>query len=213
MLRRWFQDRFEMPKAVGQKLRILFLFTLFSLFGSDTLLAEIKEGAHFEKGWSFSLYGGIYTSKPFPNALWPSTPEVEEEYFLGVAVAKKIAEWREFLSLEVEGIFAKHYGENMEGKQDYEEYVGALIIRYQAFPWEKYLKNTLAIGHGYSYATRLLGDENKNGLFFFMVEVTFALPFYQDLGLVCRIHHRSGGDGFIGRGDTNFYTLGLRYQF
>lgn len=100
---------------------------------------------------------------------------------------------------------------------------GYAILRWQHFPWDRYLVNTLAFGDGLSYVTkppqRELYDADtknpKNLLNFLMLEVTFALPAHPEWQLIGRVHHRCGAWGAFGAGNlsSNAIEIGLRYRF
>lgn len=100
-----------------------------------------------------------------------------------------------------------------------------LIWRFTKFPWENYLKNSIAIGDGVSYAThppfadreagKSAGDFSR-ALNYLMLEVTFALPACPQFELALRLHHRCTAWGSYAKnpnaGSTNV-GIGLRYYF
>jgi len=100
-----------------------------------------------------------------------------------------------------------------------------IMGRRTHFPWDNYLRTSIAIGEGISYVTHRLyaenngtaGDESPRLLDFLMFEVTFALPQYPYLELVARIHHRSACYGlFYAEGHnsgSNNVGIGIRYYF
>jgi hypothetical protein len=98
-----------------------------------------------------------------------------------------------------------------------------LIVRWEHFPWDRYLVNTFAFGDGFSYATGLPAREVKDSstdspkrfLNFLLLEVTFALPTHPEWELVVRVHHRCGAWGAFGAGNlsSNAVGLGVRYLF
>jgi hypothetical protein len=100
-----------------------------------------------------------------------------------------------------------------------------LIWRFTRFPWNQYLKNTVAIGDGVSYAFHAPYADVEKGkpqsdfsrfLNYLMLEITFALPSQPNFELVLRMHHRCTAWGtFPGNasaGSTNI-GIGLRYYF
>lgn len=105
----------------------------------------------------------------------------------------------------------------------------ALFIRWTAFPWNAYLRTTIATSFGLNYATgvpelELMRDANRRGsrlLHYFSPEITLGLPDVPAWELVARLHHRSGGKVFFGDvamfngvdGGAHFMTLGVRYRF
>lgn len=98
-----------------------------------------------------------------------------------------------------------------------------LIVRWEHFPWDKYLVNTFAFGDGFSYTTGIpereehdAGYKNpKRFLNFLLLEATFALPSHPEWQLVARIHHRCGAWGAFGAGNlsSNALGVGVRYRF
>jgi len=99
------------------------------------------------------------------------------------------------------------------------------MIRRTHFPWDRYLRTSLAFGEGLSYAADKIyvenngtaGDSSPRLLDFLTFEITFALPQYPYLELVGRIHHRSGAWGlfypFHDHPGSNNIGLGIRYYF
>lgn len=100
-----------------------------------------------------------------------------------------------------------------------------LIWRFSRFPWSRYLRNSVAIGDGVSYASHppiadveLGKPASEYGRFlnYLMLELTFALPAYPQFELALRVHHRCTAWGtFPGNanaGSTNV-GIGIRYYF
>lgn len=98
-----------------------------------------------------------------------------------------------------------------------------LMLRWEKFPWDKYVINTFGLGDGLSYVTSIPLREEQNSsnndpkrlLNFLAVETTIALPKYPDTSLVVRIHHRCGAWGLFGAGNlsSNDFEVGMRYRF
>jgi hypothetical protein len=160
-----------------------------------------------ESKWFTTIYYGFYNTATYGKTL-EFTGEVNSNRYVGLALGRELIKWK-YASLEAEGLFAEHFG----GMGNYEEYVVALGLRYHYFPWDEYVKTTVAVKDGPSYTTKQIGDENSYLLNFMGLELTLAFPRYDRLGLVLGINHRSGGNGTIGKGDTNFYVLGVRFKF
>ena len=104
-----------------------------------------------------------------------------------------------------------------------------LIFRWKHFPWNHLISTTAAIGDGASYTSHLLiGEKQDPGLRlgttpddlqkflnFFMLEVTFAVPKYQHLQIITRLHHRCTLFGITSdskQGSTNV-GVGVRYYW
>lgn len=166
------------------------------------------------EGTYFNIYWGINSPREFGKTVRVHPLEVSENNFISLGLAREILRWRH-VGLEIEALVANHYdrASRTTPKRDYFEYAVFVNLRYERFPWNRYLKTTVAVGEGYSYAEEKIGDENKYGLNYLQLEASFALPHDDRHSLVVRIHHRSGVFGFVGRGDSNYYTFGLRYRF
>lgn len=171
----------------------------------------LQAGTH----WYLNVYAGIYSPRDMGKTMLLHPLEGEENFLLGLGLGRELVRWKTYLSLEVEALVANHFGvhKNPSRTRNYLEYVLMANLRYQTFPWDRYVKTTLAIGDGFSYAEEKTWDEQQYGLNYLQVEVTFAPPKDDRLAFVYRIHHRSGVFGLVGDGGANFYTFGLRYRF
>ncbi|MGB6976080.1 MAG: hypothetical protein WBE18_01280 [Gammaproteobacteria bacterium] len=96
-----------------------------------------------------------------------------------------------------------------------------LIFRWDNFPWRRYLDNSIGLGWGVSYVTRIPTWEQRNAsntkrlLNYLMLEVTFALPRYPQWQVALRLHHRSGVFGLYGADNAGSTAvgIGIRYRF
>ncbi len=104
----------------------------------------------------------------------------------------------------------------------FEEYVLAVLLRYHTFPWDNYVDTSIAIGEGLSLTSKIPEresqrdqSESRHLLNYLAIEFAFSIPKYPKAGMVYRIHHRSGVFGLFGgvKGASDFYMLGLRYNF
>lgn len=149
----------------------------------------------------------------------------QDSYLVAGAFSRRVATIGGVVDIELEAGAAKRFGDMQAF-----EFWGAIYARWTEFPWNHYLKTTLAISTGLSYATEIeeleliRGKSTESGsrlLHYLSPEVTFALPSMQNLELVLRYHHRSGGAGLFGglsifndvSGGANHGTVGLRYRF
>lgn len=121
---------------------------------------------------------------------------------------------------------------NITHRRDYRHYdkvtEGNLFViwRFSRFPWNQYLRNSIAIGDGLSYAffnvpyaDRKVGrpaHDYSKFLNYLMLEATFALPSYPHWQLALRIHHRCTAWGTFPK-DANAGStsagIGIRYYF
>ncbi|MDZ7760297.1 MAG: hypothetical protein U5L00_08595 [Desulfovermiculus sp.] len=147
--------------------------------------------------------------------------KTEKNYMHSLSLSRQLTKFWNHFSLEVEGMFAKHHGAHKHGHQDYEEYVVAMLLRYDNMPWDQILQTSIAFGEGFSLTSKPPKQEVQNRgqsrrfLNYLTAELTFSLPQYSQLSLVYRVHHRSGVFGIFGgtKGASDFYLLGLRYKF
>jgi len=105
------------------------------------------------------------------------------------------------------------------GNMHTEEAWLVLYFRWTRFPWNQYLRTSIAITAGPSFAVDLPRNAHDNAaiLNYFSPEITFALPQYPQYELMVQMHHRSNFAD-IGKGGTpdpgwQFLTVGLRYRF
>ena len=138
--------------------------------------------------------------------------------FVGGALAREVVRFDRFAAIETEVGVGKRFGALHEG-----EGWGALYFRWKWFPWEEYLRTSVAISIGLNYATAVpafesqrAGVAGQNLLHYLSPEITFGLPSQPDLDLIFRFHHRSGGDLPVfnrAGGGVQYGTAGLRYRW
>ena len=115
-------------------------------------------------------------------------------YVVVVALAREVYQYKQWVSVEIEGQVGKHFGTDVE----HFEFVGLIIGRWHPFPWDKYIETSFAIGSGLSYNSdvsqiELEEDEDAQRLLGYLTcELKFGLPQYSRWNLMFRIHHRSG---------------------
>jgi len=173
------------------------------------LLLTPLEALSEENKWFTTIYYGLHSSAPLDRTLEFRAP-LDSNSFVGLGVGRELIKWK-YATLEVEGRFQEHFG----GSGNYQEYLVALGLRYHYFPWDKYVKTTVALSDGPSYATREIEGENRYLMNFLGLELTLAYPRYDWLSVVLGIQHRSGAKStlHIANGDSNFYVFGLRGSF
>jgi hypothetical protein len=107
------------------------------------------------------------------------------------------------------------------GEQDHWEInVAPVTLRWQRFPWDRFLHSSIAFGLGLSYAfdrpevEQRLENDTQQLLLFWQLELT-AGPRDGPWSAVLRLHHRSPGWGVMGVADggMNAPSLGFRYGF
>lgn len=168
--------------------------------------------------WGVMVYGGVLTDGNWKQALNPTAVEFEDSQLLGVAASYTYADvWDDRIDLEVEGAVIKHFG-----LQEHVEFtVVPLALRWRRFPWQDYVRTSLGLGGGLSYAARPPAAESEvrrdaeQLLFHWYVEATAGPPAGRWEGAF-RLHHRSGGFGLLGaqgQVGSDFLTLGVRWRF
>jgi len=107
------------------------------------------------------------------------------------------------------------------GEQDHWEInVAPITLRWQRFPWDRFLRSSIAFGLGLSYAfdrpevEQRLENDTQQFLLFWQLELT-AGPRDGRWAAMLRLHHRSPGWGVMGVADggMNAPSLGFRYRF
>jgi hypothetical protein len=173
---------------------------------------------------SFSLSGGrqittamtrimlIHNAVPPWQWHWGDAGIIDGEF------ARRLVTFWHALDIEPQIGAGKRFGDMHAG-----EFWGAVAFRWTAFPWNNYVKTTIAISEGVSLTTQVdtvERDANPNHagsvfLNYFSPEITFSLPRYEKYELVLCIHHRSGLYGLINHVDagSQFGTVGLRVHF
>ncbi len=175
-----------------------------------------------EPEWAVTLFNGIFTARTFGKTTFNIPGHFESNYIHGLAVSRELWKTEKHFSWELEGMFAKHHGKHKTGYQNYEEYVLAIFLRYHTFPWDNVIDTSFAIGEGLSLTSKIPEresqrdqSESRHLLNYLAIELAFSIPKYPKVHMVYRIHHRSGVFGLFDgvKGASDFYMLGLRYNF
>jgi len=150
-------------------------------------------------------------------------------YFLGGTLSRELWDLNGIVAIEAELGLGQRFGTLHET-----EVWGAAYLRWKYFPWNNYLRTTVAVSTGVNYASSLPDYEIVNSgngrgskaLHYFSPEITFALSSNPDTELVIRNHHRSGGAEWWGAehpiygtlfrntyGGVQYLSVGLRQRF
>ena len=194
---------------------LLFLLVLTACLASGALAQDDNKGNDIERSkWFLTAYAGAHAQEDIHDVV-TFQPKFEDNAYIGVvALAREIWHYKKYLSFELEGQVAKHFN-----KDTHWELVGALVGRWNYFPWDKYVDTSLAIGDGISYYTDVSevekddDDDAQRALNYLLVEVALGLPEYPKWDLVFRIHHRSSVFGLVGAGGSNFVGAGIKFGF
>lgn len=142
---------------------------------------------------------------------------------VSAALSKRYAWIEDTIYVEPEIGLGQRYG----ALRETEAWV-ALYVRWVRFPWNDFLRTSLAVSTGLNFASDIALYEETRGKVpggsrlqhYFSPEITFGLPDKPDVDLVFRFHHRSGG-AIVGNktlfngtdGGVQHFMLGLRYRF
>jgi hypothetical protein len=165
---------------------------------------------------SINIYGGRMTSDHWEDVFIHTFDlNFVDSYFLAISMARKVGEYLDRMSFEIEGQLVKHFD-----YMDHWEFNGVLTGRWEKFPWDNTIDTSLAFGIGPSYATEEPQVEIDNNsetskfLVYWMIELALGLPEYPQTELILRLHHRSDAWGLINEdGGSNGIGVGLKYKF
>ena len=159
----------------------------------------------------------------------PYAYKFSDSSFVGGSLSRIVGELGQFVTYEIESGVGQRFGSLHE-----EEVWIAFYARWTYFPWNGYLRMSLAASTGVSYASaiptyEIAASGNNQGarlLHYFSPEITFGLPSMPDTDFVIRSHHRSGGGTFFGKnfpvygslfhgvdGGVQYVTAGIRHRF
>jgi len=164
--------------------------------------------------WFVSIYWGLHTHEDLAK-MATFRADYDDNSLAVLALAREIYRYKQWVSVELEGQVGKLFGQD----DDLWEFVGAILGRWHPFPWDKYIDTSFAMGAGLSYDTDISETESETDhhpqrlLGYLAFELTFGLPQYPRWELMLRIHHRSGAQGIIGDGGSNYLCSGLKFAF
>lgn len=215
----------------GYMCRYLWAICLVTSISTCSLVALANNAVNSDLGpWSILLYRGSTATQAFAELLGGKYNSAGEDLYTAELA----------YTLDQSNVIRKFFrpvfdlvqvAGNVTYRHDYNQHDDVtegnlyLIWRFTKFPWEHYLKNSIAIGDGISYASHSpYADRNpaipasnySKLLNYLMLEVTFAAPLYPALQLALRIHHRCTVWGTFPKkanaGSTSI-GLGVRYYF
>ena len=197
--------------------RIYLWIVILLILSSNNVSADdsISEKSKSDYKWHVSIYGGPYTDENLAQIALLQADYSNTNYIVVGALSREIYRYKQWFSFELEGLVGKHFGP----KDDQWEFAGLILGRWHAFPWDKYIDTSFAMGAGLSLNSEvsqleLDRDENAQRLLGYLAfETTFGLPQYPRWDLMIRVHHRSGAKGIIGESVTNYLCAGLKFSF
>ncbi len=169
-------------------------------------------------GWAVTGFAGVLSVEKSSDIWLHGDFELADDTLFGVGLSKRLFSVGPDLDFELELQSVKHFG----GQNDF-EFNLPLIVRWNTFPWDRFIDTSVAFGDGLSIATetpdlekaRYGGDKAGAALNFVMVELTLALPEHPNVQFVSRFQHRSGAFGLINdTGDASTaFVWGLKFRF
>ena len=175
------------------------------------------EGLTDERRWA-ATFNTVWLSEEALGDMLSFQAKLSDSQVWVGALSRKLASLNEHIDIEFEGQVAKHSGP----VQRHWELNGLGVLRWQNFPWDRYVDTSAAFGLGLSYAFdkpefELQAHDRSNQLLvYILVELTAALPRASQWEFVVRIHHRSAAYGTFERdlrGASNGLGFGLKYRF
>ncbi len=164
--------------------------------------------------WFLTVYGGAHAQDDIGDVFSFKAKFEDNDYIAVAALAREFWHYKNFISFEVEGQVGKHFNNDT-----FWEFNGLIIGRWHAFPWNKYVDTSFAVGDGLSYYTEVSKVEKEDDedaqktLNYLMFELALGLPQYPRWDLVVRIHHRSSIFGLYGAGGSNYVCGGIKFSF
>jgi hypothetical protein len=175
---------------------------------------------------AISIYGGKEVTTGMTRIFYveePHSPPWEwrwrNSYLVAATFSRRLVSFFDALSIEPELGIGQRFGQLHAT-----EFWGALTFRWSEFPWNNYLRTSIALTDGFSLASAIDPKEatldkpptsGSHFLNFFSPSITFALPEYEAYELMFRWHHRSGvfrRINDVSKG-AQFWTTGLRVRF
>lgn len=167
-----------------------------------------------------SVYVGRYTRDTLAQVFTETFDlNFDDRDYVGVIAASRVlANPTMSRSWEIEGQIGQHF----DG-QDHAELNLAMFHRWRRFPWQRYLRTSMAIGGGLSYAfeeppleaANRSNDGTTRLQFYLGLETTLAPPAWERFSILLRIHHRSTVGGLFDNVDSgsNYLSVGARYEY
>jgi hypothetical protein len=184
-------------------------------FESSALADENKsESDNKRLKWFLTIYGGAHAQDDIGDIFTFDAKFEDNDYIAVVALAREFWHYKKYISFEIEGQIGKHFNNDT-----FWEFNGLIIGRWHAFPWNKYVDTSVAVGDGLSIYTEVSKVEKEDDedaqktLNYLMFELALGLPQYPRWDLVVRIHHRSSIFGLYGAGGSNYLTGGIKFSF
>ena len=194
---------------------LLLIVALLLGFGSGARADDDQNKDHIKRHkWFLTVYGGAHAQDTIEDVFTFNAKFEDNDYIAVAALAREFWHYQDYISFEAEGQIGKHFNNDT-----FWEFNGLIIGRWHAFPWDKYVDTSLAVGDGLSCYTEISkvekddDDDAQKTLNYLLFELALGLPQYPRWDLVARIHHRSSVFGLYGAGGSNYVTGGIKFSF
>jgi len=194
---------------------LLFILAFLLCLGAPARADDDKVEADINRPkWFLTVYGGAHAQDDIGDVFTFNAKFEDNDYIAVLALAREFWHYKEYISFEVEGQIGKHFNNDT-----FWEFNGLIIGRWHAFPWNKYVDTSIAVGDGLSFYTEVSkvekedDDDAQKTLNYLMFELALGLPQYPRWDLVVRIHHRSSIFGLYGAGGSNYVCGGIKFSF
>ena len=194
---------------------LLLIVALLLGFGSGARADDDQNKDHIKRHkWFLTVYGGAHAQDTIEDVFTFNAKFEDNDYIAVAALAREFWHYQDYISFEAEGQIGKHFNNDT-----FWEFNGLIIGRWHAFPWNKYVDTSLAVGDGLSCYTEISkvekddDDDAQKTLNYLLFELALGLPQYPRWDLVVRIHHRSSVFGLYGAGGSNYVTGGIKFSF
>jgi hypothetical protein len=167
-----------------------------------------------DKRWFVSGYLGVAAADNLSTLLFRGRANYQHQYVALFTLGREIGSLANLMRFEWETGLGVHFGD-----QSFVDAHLYFVARWIAFPWNRWLPTTIAVGTGPSLASARPDLENENGKAGYyknglMLEVTVAPPDSPDWMVAARIHHRSSLFGLLNAGSPSDYvTIGIKHRF
>lgn len=177
-------------------------------FGTATITLAVEMIIVLSRCWQARRLKHIWRKSLSPTQRRPGIGKYGNSSLLSVPFSRRLLTIWDIIDIEPEVGFGKRFGD-MHAEQVW----AAVYFRWIRFPWDNYLRTSIAVSAGLSYATQLPSGANHL-LNDFSPEVTFAPPQYPQNEFVIRFQHRStSGVGRTSDPGRQYITGGLRWRF
>ena len=180
-----------------------------------------QDGRQENPDWAFLVYHGQTARTIFVRLLRFAPPDYIETSITSVEVDKPLHYlWNQRVRFELAINLTRRWQRGHQ--RDFFEANVFVMVRWMRFPWNRFLKTSMAFGEGVSVAEEvpyieqvdLRNEGMSHFLNFLAYEITLSPPKCNRISAVYRLHHRSGIFGLVNDvvGGSNVTAFGLRFS-